>query len=145
MRALFLDIDGVMVPSSVAFEGNRKFNRCGAPSNIVALLRYFVNESGAKVVTNTTHNGSPHLSNALGDWLGSDAVIGRTDYPSVGRKEAVQTFLATHPEITEWVAFDDADWGHENLILCDCDAGLTLRQVNEALGRFGIKPALVLM
>jgi methionine synthase II (cobalamin-independent) len=109
-------------------------------------------KSGAKIVFNTTHNKSfpdvPDVEHCL--WrqgLKEEHVVTgvyKTLYPELDRETAVSEWLARHPDVTEWVAFDDARFTEkENLIWVDPDTGLTPFHLNEALEFFGCPPYLI--
>lgn len=158
MGVIFLDIDGVLIPSSMfMLEGTMASIDLKFSDTCVACLKHLCKETGAMIVTNTTHNGSferkllPLLKEAgLGEF-----VIGHTDYPKCSysgdgvenpRDSAVKKWLSEHPEVRKWVAFDD-DWftEDERLIRCDSNCGIGVREMNAALTAFEAKTVLIFM
>lgn len=159
MDVVFLDIDGVLIPSSVfMLEGADSSIHLKFSDTCVACLKHLCKETGAVIVTNTTHNGrfKERLLPALEKVGLSEFVIGHTDYPhcSYSRKDdsesprdiAVKKWLSEHPEVRKWVAFDD-DWftEDERLIRCDSNCGIGVREMNAALTAFEAKTVLIFM
>lgn len=154
MKVVFLDIDGPMIPA-----GQYLIHRQCSHQRIfaqipLAVLNEFCKRSEAKIVLNTTHNrpidGVPDIQQALVNAGISPDHFHPTDpqtaYPAARRGQAVKDWLAQHPEITGWVAFDDSNFtDDENLILIDLDEGLNVRHMNMAFNVLGVgKPFIVL-
>lgn len=158
MDVVFLDIDGVLIPSSVfILEGADASIHLKFSDTCVACLKHLCKETGAVIVTNSTHNSrfKERLLPALDDAGLTGFVIGHTDYPHCGysgageenpRDFAVKKWLSEHPEVRKWVAFDD-DWftEDERLIRCDSNCGIGVREMNVALKAFDSKPVLIFM
>lgn len=153
-KVVFLDIDGPMIPATMYLvDKMASFNRV-FPSTTVAVVNELCERTGAKVVFNTTHNRPfehvPNIDVALinhglaeGHLHPSDR---HTAYPDLPRDVAVKEWLTRHPEVTAWVALDDVRCADdEHMVLVDPDAGLHLGHLNDAIGRLGGKPVLVLM
>jgi hypothetical protein len=157
MKIAFLDIDGPMIPS-----GQYLINRMCSwerdfPAIPIACMNALCERSGAKIVLNTTHNnpidGVPDIKVMLiraGLKEEHFHVDSKTSYPnntiSGGRRMlAVNEWLEEHPEVTQWVAFDDEPFTNlENLILIDMDSGIHVGHLNQALGILGGKPFIIL-
>lgn len=151
-RVIFLDIDGPVIPFSM-FLINRmaSHDRVLAPIP-VAVVREICKRADAKVVFNTTHNspaaGVDDIEVAIvkaglpASALHSDV---KTIYPQIDRDLAVGEWLNRHPEVEDWIAFDDVRFtDKDNLIWVDPDAGLHLGHMNAALDRWNCTQFLVL-
>lgn len=151
-RVVFLDIDGPIIPFSMLLVNRMASHQRIIPEITVAVIREICDRSGAKVVFNTTHNtpisGVPDIDDAMVTaGLPRDAIHKdkMTSYPMISRGLAVKDWLHRHPEVDEWIAFDDARFtDDENLIWVDPDAGLHLGHLNLALDRWGCSQFLVL-
>lgn len=155
---IFLDIDGPMIPTSMFLVDPHASIKRSMPVTTVAVLRELCARTGAKIVFNTTHNRSiPTHGTDDEDITGAlvrhgfDAVHlhpsdRHTRYPDAPRAQAVKEWLARHPEVTKWVALDDAKFTEDpRLILVDPDSGLTLRHLELAMERLGGKAPLILI
>lgn len=157
MKIAFLDIDGPMIPSG-QYLINRKCSwERDFPAIPVACINALCERSGAKIVLNTTHNnpidGVPDIQEMLtraGVKADHFHDSPKTIYPNVPgncnrRMVAVEKWLAAHPGVTHWVAFDDEKFTEEkNLIHIDMDSGIHVGHLNQALGILGGKPFIVL-
>jgi hypothetical protein len=152
-RVVILDIDGPMIPTTHVLVEDMAFWDRRFPAGTIAVMNTLCAESGARIVLNTTHNtprsDAPDIEKALVAQGLDPAHLHPSDpktrYPDLRRAEAATDWLARHPEVTEWVAFDDAAFTQEpNLIWVDPDSGITLNHLNQALDRFGCKPIIVL-
>jgi hypothetical protein len=151
-RVVFLDIDGPVIPFSMfLINPMASADRILAPIPL-AVLRVLCEKSGALVVFNSTHNQSwddiPDIDEQMiaygfsADFIHSDM---KTKYPTLSREDAVLEWLSRHPNIDDWIAFDDARFTDaENLIWVDPDAGLHLGHLNKALDRWSCSQFLVL-
>lgn len=152
-RVVILDIDGPMIPTTHVLVEDMAFWDRRFPAGTIAVMNTLCAESGARIVLNTTHNtprsDAPDIEKALVAQGLNPAHLHPTDpktrYPDLRRAEAAADWLARHPEVTDWVAFDDAAFTQEpNLIWVDPDSGVTLDHLNQALERFGCNPIIVL-
>jgi hypothetical protein len=156
-KVAFLDIDGPMIPSG-QFLINRMCSwQRDFPAIPIACMNALCERSGAKIVLNTTHNnpidGVPDIQEMLiraglkAEHFHKDA---KTSYPNNSihggrRMLAIDGWLDDHPEVTHWVAFDDANFtDKKNLILIDMDSGIHVGHLNRALGILGGKPFIIL-
>jgi len=153
-RIVLLDIDGVVIPATQMLVDPMSACDRILPATTIAALNRLCALSGAKIVFNTTHNDSwpdvPDIEVAMVtqglDPSHLHPTDLRTSYPSRPRAEAVAEWLERHPEIEQWVAFDDARFTEDDrLVLIDPDGGLHLGHVNAALAIFGLKPILIFM
>lgn len=153
-KVVFLDIDGPMIPSTMFLidrmcSFDRKF-----PATTIAALNELCARTGVKIVFNTTHNNPSSgvldidkaiVAHGLGECHlhPSDR---HTLYPRLARDVAVKEWLARHPEVTDWIALDDARFtDDERLIWVDPDAGLHVGHINHAIQMMGGKPCLILI
>lgn len=152
-KVVFLDIDGPMIPSGMfLLNRNASYGRHFGEVPL-AVIRRLCAETGAKIVCNTTHSrtidGEPTIKDALiakgipADHFHPDSF---TEYPDKRRKQAVDDWLARHPEVTHWVALDDQKFtDDERLVHIDPDAGLHVGYLNQAIGLLGGNPFIVLI
>jgi len=151
-RVLFLDIDGPIIPFGMFLVDRMASANRIIPQIPVAVVREVCVRAKMKVVFNSTHNtpfvGVPNIDDAMvAAGLPRDAIHPdkMTRYPSLSRADAVRDWLHRHPEVNEWVAFDDARFtDDDNLIWVDPDAGLHLAHLNIVLERFNSPQFLVL-
>lgn len=108
-------------------------------------------QANAWLITNSTH--SPYLcqGRTLKDDLirfGMDPAIFHTDwctaYPDKlsggSRLGCIGEWLDEHPDITDWIAFDDANFTDDRrLILIDFDDGITYSKYSKGLKQFGFR------
>lgn len=153
-KVIFLDIDGPMIPATMHLIDNMCSWQRRFPETTVAVLERLCERTGAKIVFNTTHNrsmeGVPDIEVALMDHNFSGEHIHPTDpktaYPRAPRRCAVEDWLAAHPEVTHWVALDDARFtDDERLIWVDPDAGLHIGHLNLAIEKLGGEPVIILI
>jgi hypothetical protein len=153
-RVVFVDVDGVVIPSTFVLVDRDACWERRFPAHTIAVLNELCSRSGARIVTNTTHNQPrtdvPDIADALVAAGLDPAHLHPTDsltlYPDMGRDDAVREWLGRHPEITDWVAYDDAAFTQDDqLIWVDPDSGLTTCHLNQALERFGCRPIMILM
>lgn len=151
-RIVFLDIDGPIIPYSMFLVDRMCSWQRIIPAVTVAVVREVCKRGDAQVVFNTTHNtaidGVDDIEIAcIKAGLPEDAVHPdmKTKYPQIARDLAVLEWLSRHPEVEDWIAFDDVRFtDKDNLIWIDPDAGLHLGHLNTALGRWGCTQFLIL-
>jgi hypothetical protein len=151
-RVIFLDIDGPIIPYTMfLIDAMASHNRV-IPPLTVSVVRELCKRSGAKVVFNSTHNrrwkGVHDIDVAVAKAGLPESDLHpdmRTKYPDLDRDVAVVEWLSRHPEVRDWVAFDDCEFTEaDNLIWVDPNAGLNLSHLNSALSRWGCAQFLVL-
>lgn len=143
-KFVFLDIDGPMIPSGCyLLDRDASYRRVFSPI-CVAVVNRLCHESGAKVVFNTTHNLDRWvmLEDAFRQGIKRGHVYldsPMTKYPTLeNRGDAINLWLKDNDFLdSDWVAFDDCDFNHENLILIDFDVGLTPIHLNLAIDKLG--------
>jgi hypothetical protein len=150
-RIIFLDIDGPIIPGGAYLLDPMCSHNRIIPEIPVAIVREACKRGNAKVVFNTTHNrswdGVDDIEVAMvkagfpAEYIHPDT---KTHYPETRRDEAVQEWLSRHPEVKDWIAFDDAKFTEaDNLIWVDPDAGLHLGHLAAAMKRWSGRPFLV--
>ncbi|QIG70654.1 hypothetical protein EVB91_098 [Rhizobium phage RHph_I1_18] len=171
-RVIFVDIDGPMIPGGMYLRSmGASYERLFA-SHCVDALNAFCERTSAKIVFNSYHNyqttcdriGDDFVNNgenlrkaAVRNGIISDHIHTdwRTEYASpetrklsgvtLGRYDAIQRWLTAHPDTTDWIAIDDADfraYAGDKQILIDFDYGFTIKEMNVALAKFNAKPFL---
>lgn len=153
-KIIFLDIDGPMIPATMFLvDRMASYNRT-FPCTTIAVMNRLCEDTGAKIVFNTTHNrpfdGVADIEVAIVSAGLNAAHLHPSDlktaYPDLRRASAVKAWLMRHPEVTDWIALDDANFTDEpNLIWIDPDAGLHTGHLNQALVKLGGKPCFFLM
>lgn len=153
-KVIFLDIDGPMIPATMFLLNRMCSHERQCSPLAIAVMNRLCQNTGAKIVFNTTHNknwdGVDSIETALvAQGLNSDHIHPtdpKTTYPFNRRDVAVTTWLAKHPEVTDWVALDDAKFtDKENLILVEPDGGLHLGHMNLACQMLGGEQYIVLI
>lgn len=112
---LFLDIDGPMIPTrEYLFNVHASLDQ-SLNSDCLRVLRKVLDDTGARVVFNTTHNRNFKREGLIKHFAEAGFLVGReihedshTLYPDVNRLTAIREWLGRHPEEILWVAFDDA-------------------------------------
>lgn len=140
MKIIFLDIDGPMIPmTSYIFNRNASWQQ-ELDSRSVEILHHIVKKSGAYIVFNSTHSrmleadlavNSPGLIQRFKDagfsnYLHMDIC---TKYPDIPRLKAIEEWLSRHPEVTRWVALDDAEILDERAFLVNPNYGIGFNEV----------------
>lgn len=167
-RVIFLDIDGPMIPGrQYAAKGGTQRRAGGAligyrfdPSS-VNLVTHLARTADARIVWNTTHNarGITQLTeDAVASGLDHQLFHAdpQTEYPgevkfsgyawSMTRLKAIRRWLAAHPEVTHWVAFDDDPIRSKNAVRIDFQSGITSGHVDKAMAILGVDaPKLVVV
>lgn len=148
-KIVFLDVDGVTIPLSLTYytvdnPGDRIMSNV-----IIGILNNLCKKTGAKIVTNTTHNidhpGQPSIKEVLiAQGLQEEHFHQnhKTDYgvTNVHRMMSIKKWLIENGEPENWIAFDDEQFTDDpNLILIDRDVGITLKDMWKAMERFGVK------
>ncbi|WP_103171586.1 HAD domain-containing protein [Paracoccus sp. SY] len=153
---LFLDIDGPMIPMRAYI-----FDRMASHDQLldiacINVLRAVVDDTGAKIVFNTTHNRFLHSNGKYPGLLGRFAAAGfhvgfdihddcHTLYPDLDRLTAIREWLHRHPG-HEWIAFDDCQIDDPRAFLTDSKHGIGWDEYQHARQHLlGEKPALILM
>ena len=153
-KVIFLDIDGPMIPATMfLIDRMCSFNRV-FPATTIAVINRLCEQTGAKVVFNTTHNRPfpdvPDIAQAIvlhgldQDHLHPTDM--HTRYPDLPRDVAIKEWLARHDDVEDWCAIDDclcAD--DEHMVLVDPDAGVHVGHLNAASRILGGKPVLILL
>lgn len=155
-RVIFLDIDGPMIPDTMLLAEYWASWQRKMPPTTVAVVNCLCKESGARIVTNTTHNHQPPAPRVPDEDLTpiKEALIregvkpdyfhkdSKTQYPDVSRMAAVNHWLSAHPEVSEWLIIDDdAQFAHSvdpNVLWVDPGTGLAISHLERALRHFGI-------
>jgi hypothetical protein len=134
MKVIFLDIDGVVRPYNATDENAKSCLTC---------LRQLVAATGALLVISSSWR--------LTSWVGlmrllatvglDTSVIGGT--PSSGmldnfvvtaeRPLEIRAWLAAHPDVTTWVALDDAVLKDIQQVKCESGVGLTSALTQQAI------------
>lgn len=157
-RILFLDIDGVMIPATQLLVNRRSSLDRIMAQTALATLAEICRRSGAEIVFNTTHNANmPDQEDIRDAVLRQAAPFGlsaadihpdcRTRMPVLNRREAIERWLADHPDIadSDWLALDDALFieNDDRLILIDPDAGLHTGHLARIVTHWNLKPLLI--
>lgn len=168
-RVIFVDIDGPMIPSYMYLGGaHPSYERNFSPYAVKA-LNEFCERTSAQIVFNSYHNYQTSCNrNADGNIVDNNELLReaatrngilreyihrdwRTLYgqsrPQLTRIEAIWEWVSSHPETTNWVAIDDADFrdhAGKQQILIDFDYGFTVKELNQALELFNSRPVLIL-
>lgn len=146
-RIIFLDIDGPVIPSGMFLvdkdaSANRTFSL-----SAIAVLRHILKVTGAKLVTNSSHNTYGRKGFSLQDDLLSAGIphdvfhdTWRTEYPNDhenggirDRMEAIDHWINQNDDGhgVDWLAFDDYRFTMDpRLILIDFDVGLTPKDLD---------------
>lgn len=152
MRVVILDVDGPMIPSTwVLCHPMAAWDRT-FPETTIRVMNVLCERTGARIVVNSTHNDpmpdAPDIVDALVAH-GLDRAHFHPDepltrYPVLARDAAVEDWLARHPEVDDWIGYDDVRYvDSENLVTVDPDSGLTLAHLNEGLRRFGCRTIFI--
>ena len=151
---VLLDIDGPVIPATQMLVDPMSCCDRIVPRTTVAVLNRLCERTGALIVFNSTHNVPWEWAPDIADALVSAGLYrrhvhpthDRTAYPDVPRAQAASDWLAAHPEVDDWIAFDDDRFtDDERLIHVDPDFGLGLAHLNRALFRFGAHPITICM
>lgn len=152
---IFLDIDGPMIPArSFIFDINPSFNQI-LDAMCVKVLRAIIDRTNAQIVFNTTHNRTLFQSEYGPGLLARFADAGfshdihddnHTIYPDVDRTTAIREWLSRHPDVKNWVAFDDVEISDDRAFLTDPDHGIGWGEYQHAkLHLLGEKPRALLI
>lgn len=159
-KVIFLDIDGPMIPyTSFLFNVKASFDQI-LDERCCKVLRLIIDNSGAKIVFNTTHNtmldrqvnrkgveNTPGLIQRFVDaGFGDDIHEAlHTDYPNVNRLDAINNWLQKNqtPNML-WVALDDAKIDHKRAFLVHPDHGIGIDAYNHCANYLMFKKFIVL-
>lgn len=133
-KAIFLDIDGVLVTPASSFQRSRTGAVC-EPSAIQA-LNYLIAETGASVVITSTWRldyTSEELREILLSW-GLRAEIAGFAPQGSRRSEEIQSWLGANGVSTFVILDDQADMGDLTayLVQTDFEKGLTIDDARKA-------------
>lgn len=134
MKYIFLDIDGPMMSGRCYFSKRGRWDQLA-----VDAINRLCDETGAKIVFNSTHN---IIGNLIGtaeyEGIRSEYIEGKTVYPQGGisRLKAILHFLSDNPA-THWVALDDAPIEHNNAIAVSPENGLLVEDYRKACDLLG--------
>lgn len=132
MKVLFLDIDGVLIPNAWLRDARRE--SIFAPA-AVGLLNQILSATEAKIVVSSSwriQHGIEGLRQLFtnegvkGDLIGITPVLKRC------RGEEIQSWLAEHHDVQDFVIVDDVDdMEHlsNRLVLIDSDLGLSTKDL----------------
>jgi hypothetical protein len=123
MKAIFLDIDGVLNCDSTP--NPRSFPYI-VDERLLALFQDLVRRTGATVVLSSTWRVDP-IGRLAAEFYKIPFHDICPDMPDAPRSEEMQAWLRQHPEVTRYVALDDDDDGLDKLPLFQpsSKAGLT--------------------
>lgn len=125
-NAVFLDIDGPMVPMNFwsRKDKDKKGHMAFDPAAVATILRV-LNETGAKLVISSSWRniGYERMSSILEeegiskDYLHEDWSIDFSyDVGMSGRADFIRTWLKRHPEIKHYAVVDDVELDIPNLV-----------------------------
>lgn len=148
---IFLDIDGPVIPNTMFFfDGAASQNRTMSNAAI-GILNWICKKSGAKIVTNSTHNNyvtqdgenlrDALIRNGLEESHLHSSWHTVYNISSDSRMRSIEYWLMkNHMEDIKWICFDDMDFTKKhNLIKVDPDDGLQYHHAKLALTKLGIK------
>ena len=132
MNILFLDIDGVMIPTRNYFTS--KYRNQFDPLAVEA-VKAICGRCNAQVVTNTSWNNSLHLNELWGLLIKNEIPIAsqwHTEYArgSIDRLDAIEEWIRDYGEEGMlWACLDDDDdlrkKDHSKVVTVDSDLGIT--------------------
>lgn len=158
MKAIFLDIDGVLNAADYSKAIYALKVSCGHGDIIdefgylfdprcVKHLDYIIRDTGAKIVISSTWrcNGIETLRKMweMRDLPGeiiditplrkNPKIEERYYHPGVDRGYEIQEWLDNHPEVEDYAILDDDDdmLPSQNLVLCDSPFGITWKEVEK--------------
>lgn len=143
MKVIFLDIDGVVKPARCYWLEKISMDDLQFDPLAIAAVNRLAKRCGAGVVFNTTWNrtlDTMDKARKFGSDIGLTCEIyGRTKYPfdGVDRLFAINDWLNLH-SIESWVALDDCPIDHENAVLVDGDAGISVQDYRDASKILGV-------
>lgn len=141
-KYLFLDVDGPLIPdTSFLFHSNASYDQI-FDERCVAVVKKVLDDSGAWLVMNTTHNLhwepdriapglKPQLHKCgLGKYLHKSP---RTIYPELDRLTAIMKWMNDNADKHDlWVAFDDAPIDHKRAYRTSESLGVGIGEYNHA-------------
>jgi len=151
MKIIFLDIDGPMIPTrAYLFHPHASLDQELDPI-CVRVLRKILDDTGAQVVFNTTHNLMLEADSSSGSWPGllnqfakHGFIAGRelhpissTVFPRVDdRLSAIRHWLINNYTET-WVALDDVHLDDSRAFTVDPDHGIGFNEYQHCLRFLG--------
>ncbi len=148
-KIIFLDMDGPCIPTSLVFfletnPGDRIMSNV-----VIGMINNICKRTGAKLVTNTTHNIDHQGQLTIREALIQNGVKEeffhenhKTDYgvTNSNRMKSINKWLIENGEPKNWVAVDDENFTDvDNLVLIDRDNGITLKDMHKIMEKFGVK------
>ena len=148
MKAIFLDIDGVLNNSNYTmmlvnellgkeqyFQLLRDLGEMPFDYRSCMLLQKLIDETGARVVLSSTWRLSEKHINGIIRYAGI-AIFDKTPRLGTIRGNEIQQYLNSHPEIDRYVIVDDdsdmLDEQMDNFIECDAEVGFTYEEYERA-------------
>lgn len=149
-KVIFLDCDGVMIPSSFLLVEptacrDRKF-----PQTTIAVLNEMLKRTDALIVLNSSQSapveGKLDLDEALifhGIPPRSFHASVRTRTPVLARDQAIEHWQVQNGKV-DWIALDDSNFTDDpRLILVDPQAGLHIGHLDQVLDHWHQPPCLL--
>lgn len=151
MKCLFLDIDGVLNSTEDWIEAKILTHPFNHGVNMLnraklAMLVHIVKETGAKLVLSSTwrlHYSNEEMLDMFCErgchQITEDILIDQTPPPKLSgiRGDDIASWLAQHPEVTQYVILDDNSdfYQHQKLyhVKTDTYVGLTFYQMKECI------------
>lgn len=156
-RIIFLDIDGPIIPAPLYFiDSTIGFDRHIINTVGLGLLIDLCEQTGAKIVFNTSHNIITSERGGVERTIKEDMIFHglpekhihaswKTRFPNlfVQRFPAIKDWISHHEtkeNKIDWVCFDDENFTSlKNLILVDFETGITLKNIEDAFAFFGVE------
>lgn len=164
-RILFLDIDGPVIPIGCYFHDMMcSHERSVFSTTATGFIKEICKKTGAKIVTNSSHNYHDVGNHTLKDDLKLRGGIPeeyfhsdwRTKYPMIDpasdqftvldirRMAAIDEWMRRNGEV-DWIGFDDSKYtDSDRLYLVDFNEGITYKHFLAVCERWGVdKPKLI--
>lgn len=160
MKVLFLDFDGPMIPSrAYLLPASETMNGEAMDPIAVAMVNRLLRVAPAQLVISSSwrSQGRDIIVKVLQDngvdtgllhkdWRTGATVPEGTRFGDAEsgaafaaiRGHQIATWLAAHPEVTEWVVFDDDPVVLNGVVQCTFDDGLTMANFRQAATLLGI-------
>lgn len=131
-----------MIPyTSFLFNPNASFDQ-DFDERCLRVLHCILDNTGAKIVFNTTHNRHLYPSKTIPGLLNQFGKAGfseyiherhRTIYPDKSRLTAINEWISLSENEIVWVALDDAELSDDRACFVDADLGIGIREYNHCL------------